>query len=250
MMEEMEAAHHSDAKEHEPCVIKKKRVPKRECLPKFTERSSRILNDWLYEHRDYPYPSKAEKGILSIQTRLNEHQISVWFTNARRRVLPDLLLMEGKDIKQIKYSRKRYKTSESSSLVDQTPIEIPTMQPLELFTITQAEPQIIPSMLVVSQHPIYIVPAESHDLVIQNVAPAMMAEEDDAPGELPDIYPCHSADELGQSPVSASSPCSVEDANNSSLQILALVATQCIGETEDEEARREAAISALDMLQY
>ena len=38
------------------------------------------------EHIDHPYPSEAEKGELAIAAGITLRQVSVWFTNARKRV--------------------------------------------------------------------------------------------------------------------------------------------------------------------
>ncbi|RAH85979.1 hypothetical protein BO86DRAFT_286810, partial [Aspergillus japonicus CBS 114.51] len=43
------------------------------------------LRSWLYNHQDYPYPTKEEKDALQQQTGLHQAQISDWFSNARRR---------------------------------------------------------------------------------------------------------------------------------------------------------------------
>ncbi|MBZ3883570.1 Homeobox protein TGIF2LX [Sciurus carolinensis] len=59
--------------------------------------SVRILRDWLYEHRFKAYPSEAEKRMLSEQTNLSFLQISNWFINARRRVLPEMLQQDVND---------------------------------------------------------------------------------------------------------------------------------------------------------
>ncbi|XP_032245916.1 homeobox protein TGIF2LX [Phoca vitulina] len=63
--------------------------------------SVKILRDWLYEHRFRVYPSGAEKRMLSEQTNLSFLQISNWFINARRRVLPEMLQQVGNDPNQI-----------------------------------------------------------------------------------------------------------------------------------------------------
>ncbi|KAM8753137.1 homeobox protein TGIF2LX [Rhynchonycteris naso] len=51
----------------------------------------KILRQWLFEHRFKAYPSEAEKRMLSEQTSLSFPQINTWFTNARKRILPNML---------------------------------------------------------------------------------------------------------------------------------------------------------------
>ncbi|GIY52711.1 homeobox protein caupolican [Caerostris extrusa] len=41
---------------------------------------------WLYEHRKNPYPTKGEKIMLAIITKMTLTQVSTWFANARRRL--------------------------------------------------------------------------------------------------------------------------------------------------------------------
>lgn len=53
--------------------------------------SVKILRDWLYKHRFNAYPTEEEKQMLSKKTNLSYLQISNWFTNARRRLLPGIL---------------------------------------------------------------------------------------------------------------------------------------------------------------
>ncbi|KAL0088100.1 homeobox KN domain-containing protein [Phycomyces blakesleeanus] len=50
-----------------------------------------ILKQWLVGHYDNPYPSEDEKGALKESTHLTLSQISNWFINARRRLLPHIL---------------------------------------------------------------------------------------------------------------------------------------------------------------
>ncbi|VDK36997.1 unnamed protein product [Taenia asiatica] len=45
-----------------------------------------LLRAWLAEHRERPYPTRAEKAALAFATRLSLAQISTWFANARRRL--------------------------------------------------------------------------------------------------------------------------------------------------------------------
>eukprot|EP00118_Oscarella_pearsei_P007244 m.34798 g.34798 ORF g.34798 m.34798 type:complete len:488 (+) comp32023_c0_seq1:879-2342(+) len=48
--------------------------------------STQPLRDWLCKHKDNPYPSKAEKIMLAVVTKLTLTQVSMWFANARRRI--------------------------------------------------------------------------------------------------------------------------------------------------------------------
>ncbi|KAI3465014.1 hypothetical protein Pfo_021677 [Paulownia fortunei] len=50
------------------------------------ERSVNILRAWLFEHFLHPYPSEADKHLLSRQTGLSKSQVSNWFINARVRL--------------------------------------------------------------------------------------------------------------------------------------------------------------------
>uniref|UniRef100_A0A2K5YMH5 Homeobox protein TGIF2LX n=1 Tax=Mandrillus leucophaeus TaxID=9568 RepID=A0A2K5YMH5_MANLE len=59
--------------------------------------SVKILRHWMYKHRFRAYPSEAEKRMLSKKTNLSLSQISNWFINARRRILPDMLQRRGND---------------------------------------------------------------------------------------------------------------------------------------------------------
>ena len=48
--------------------------------------STSTLKSWLFEHRKNPYPTKAEKIMLAIITKMTLTQVSTWFANARRRL--------------------------------------------------------------------------------------------------------------------------------------------------------------------
>lgn len=51
-----------------------------------TRESTATLKDWLDEHGQNPYPTKGEKIMLSIITKMSLTQVSTWFANARRRI--------------------------------------------------------------------------------------------------------------------------------------------------------------------
>jgi len=48
--------------------------------------STSTLKTWLLEHIKNPYPSKGEKIMLAVMTRMTLTQVSTWFANARRRL--------------------------------------------------------------------------------------------------------------------------------------------------------------------
>ncbi|KAG2193839.1 hypothetical protein INT46_011680 [Mucor plumbeus] len=50
-----------------------------------------VLKQWLIDHCRNPYPTEAEKTGLKDKTSLTLNQISNWFINARRRLLPQIL---------------------------------------------------------------------------------------------------------------------------------------------------------------
>ena len=54
-----------------------------------TKESTNTLKAWLYEHRKNPYPTKGEKIMLAILTKMTLTQVSTWFANARRRLKKD-----------------------------------------------------------------------------------------------------------------------------------------------------------------
>ncbi|XP_066529122.1 iroquois homeobox 7 [Hoplias malabaricus] len=48
--------------------------------------STGALKAWLSEHMKNPYPTKGEKIMLAIVTKMSLTQVSTWFANARRRL--------------------------------------------------------------------------------------------------------------------------------------------------------------------
>ncbi|XP_008329463.1 iroquois-class homeodomain protein IRX-4b [Cynoglossus semilaevis] len=51
-----------------------------------TRETTSTLKTWLQEHQKNPYPTKGEKIMLAIITRMTLTQVSTWFANARRRL--------------------------------------------------------------------------------------------------------------------------------------------------------------------
>ncbi|RUS82644.1 hypothetical protein EGW08_009597, partial [Elysia chlorotica] len=60
-----------------------------------TRETTGPLKAWLSEHKKNPYPTKAEKIMLAIITRMTLTQVSTWFANARRRLKKDNRLSSG-----------------------------------------------------------------------------------------------------------------------------------------------------------
>ncbi|KAE8382669.1 hypothetical protein BDV26DRAFT_222555 [Aspergillus bertholletiae] len=52
---------------------------------RFSTTAVSIMQSWLEQHQEYPYPTEQEKEQLRRETGLEVTQISNWFTNARRR---------------------------------------------------------------------------------------------------------------------------------------------------------------------
>ncbi|XP_030359346.1 iroquois-class homeodomain protein irx-2-like [Strigops habroptila] len=48
--------------------------------------STGALKAWLAQHPRNPYPSKGEKVMLAVVSRMSLTQVSTWFANARRRL--------------------------------------------------------------------------------------------------------------------------------------------------------------------
>lgn len=56
-----------------------------------TKDTTSALKLWLRRHKKNPYPSKAEKIMLAILSKMTLTQVSTWFANARRRLKKDYL---------------------------------------------------------------------------------------------------------------------------------------------------------------
>ena len=68
-----------------------------------------VLRDWLYKHRYNAYPTRAETLVLANKTQLTKKQVSTWFINARRRILPEIIRREGRNPQRFIRSRSYVK---------------------------------------------------------------------------------------------------------------------------------------------
>lgn len=64
----------------------------------YKELTAFLCLDWLQINQKNPYMSKVEKKIISKITGLGEEQVSNWFVNARRRILPGFLKSKHFDL--------------------------------------------------------------------------------------------------------------------------------------------------------
>lgn len=58
--------------------------PKIKPKMKLPRKTTDLLQNWLLNHLDHPYPSKEEKEKLCNETGLNKKQLLNWFTNTRK----------------------------------------------------------------------------------------------------------------------------------------------------------------------
>uniref|UniRef100_A0A8C7LIB8 Mohawk homeobox n=1 Tax=Oncorhynchus kisutch TaxID=8019 RepID=A0A8C7LIB8_ONCKI len=67
---------------HRSCLGGVKVCHKRQAL----QDMARPLKQWLYKHKENPYPTKTEKVLLALGSHMTLVQVSNWFANARRRL--------------------------------------------------------------------------------------------------------------------------------------------------------------------
>ncbi|CAG9760139.1 unnamed protein product [Ceutorhynchus assimilis] len=65
----------------------------------FPKRTIQIMQQWLFENRYDPYPDKDDKVKLCREAGVTMLQLSYWLANARRRKLPEMLRLEGRNSK-------------------------------------------------------------------------------------------------------------------------------------------------------
>merc|ERR1712013_444116 len=77
-----------------------------------TRESTATLKAWLSEHKKNPYPTKGEKIMLAIITKMTLTQVSTWFANARRRLKKENKMtwepknkLDDEDVKDNSFSR-------------------------------------------------------------------------------------------------------------------------------------------------
>ncbi|XP_057765974.1 BEL1-like homeodomain protein 4 [Salvia miltiorrhiza] len=88
------------------------------------ERSVTILRAWLFEHFLHPYPSEADKHLLSRQTGLSKNQVSNWFINARVRLWkPMVEEMYQQEFQEAKDDEGSHEANSESNAAERDPSE-------------------------------------------------------------------------------------------------------------------------------
>ncbi|XP_029580222.1 iroquois homeobox 7 [Salmo trutta] len=97
-----------------------------------TRESTSALKAWLNEHLKNPYPTKGEKIMLAIVTKMSLTQVSTWFANARRRLKKENRVswaFKGKSDEEEGESdeEKSDGSLQTSALVDEDEIDLQTV---------------------------------------------------------------------------------------------------------------------------
>uniref|UniRef100_A0A0N5A4Z8 Homeobox domain-containing protein n=1 Tax=Parastrongyloides trichosuri TaxID=131310 RepID=A0A0N5A4Z8_PARTI len=100
-----------------------------------TRETTAPLKQWLNEHRKNPYPTKAEKIMLALLTKMSLTQVSTWFANARRRL--------KKENKMTWSPRNRTGEDDDDDLDDINPNERPSSSTSDLFDCSVKDDSVI-----------------------------------------------------------------------------------------------------------
>ncbi|XP_053401894.1 iroquois-class homeodomain protein irx-2-like [Mercenaria mercenaria] len=96
-----------------------------------TRETTGPLKAWLSQHKKNPYPTKGEKVMLAIATRMTLTQVSTWFANARRRMKKDNLgEYDDNDEGKENETGRRDRSGSLSSRMSQTSSEADTSKDL------------------------------------------------------------------------------------------------------------------------
>lgn len=106
-----------DIKGHE-LVLKNRRPEIFKQRKNFSEDSSKILKNWLLDHRENPYPSPDQINALCKQTGLTSKQIRTYFVNNRSR-----LLFRSPKGGKVKKSRKTIKEEQTQLAENEDNVE-------------------------------------------------------------------------------------------------------------------------------
>ncbi|XP_053308803.1 homeobox protein TGIF2-like [Spea bombifrons] len=233
----MKATEHLYLKCHKSFPDKNGKRKRRGNLPK---KSVNILRDWLSNHRLSAYPTEEEKRHLAKETNLTMLQICNWFINARRWILPEMLMTQGINPNLLGFGRKGTKKT--------SPPPSPASRVLVTASLPTTIVSAVPLVYSMSQ-PFPALATLSSDLLLQRVIPTIKAEE----GGQSVLLSQHVRNSTSEVQIMQPKPLSHQILFNpeekvSKLHILAHVASQCMEEMKSEEAKREAASSALSSL--
>lgn len=97
-----------------------------------TRESTGALKAWLNEHLKNPYPTKGEKIMLAIITKMSLTQVSTWFANARRRL---------KKENRVSWASKGKSDEEDEEQEEESDEDEVSLQKCHLDERDEAEPQ-------------------------------------------------------------------------------------------------------------
>ncbi|KAG5443838.1 hypothetical protein CSKR_100068 [Clonorchis sinensis] len=94
-----------------------------------TRETTSMLKAWLNEHRKNPYPTKGEKIMLAIVTKMSLTQVSTWFANARRRLKKESKMTWG-----VRTTAPDSDPDEDSNMDDDDPVDTGELEQLSSIT--------------------------------------------------------------------------------------------------------------------
>uniref|UniRef100_A0A8C5Q1B9 Homeobox domain-containing protein n=2 Tax=Leptobrachium leishanense TaxID=445787 RepID=A0A8C5Q1B9_9ANUR len=190
-------------------------------LPK---ESVQILRHWLSKNCLSAYPDEEEKKRLAKLTFLTDRQICNWFINARRRILPTILIQNGVDPARLHFGQKRTIKKPTSLISPKITVTIAkSTQPAGVTVSMQSLNSEFPLLAILAK--------VGHDLLIQN-----MSEECNQLEYTSQHAQCPQRATVSHTAVSLAYNVANLDEKMTNLQILAQVASQIKEEMEVKES--------------